>query len=170
MRTEPTNQTTNRTTTRSPSRGSGLASTLLRRTLQMIAVVQLGLGGSFLLFPAGTARLFGLPPAPAWTGWLFAMMAARFLGYGVGMLAAARQPQRHRLWLRTMLLIQAVDWAATLIYLARHDVTLGQVTTAAFLPPIFMTALGMVLRRTAAATDSDHDEDLDRPVAREAAA
>ena len=95
-----------------PAQGSPTptaAKPLLRITLYVIAVFQFVLGAAFLANPAGTARLLGLPPAPGWTGWLFAMMAVRFLGYGVGMLAAARDPRRHLLWIDTMIAIQAVD-------------------------------------------------------------
>ncbi len=62
----------------------------LRVTLYTIAAFQLVLGAAFLVSPRGTAGSFGLPAAPGWTGWLFAMMAARFLGYGWGMIVAAR--------------------------------------------------------------------------------
>lgn len=40
-----------------------------------------------------------------------------------------------------MIRIQAIDWLATLVYLAKDDVTLGQVTTAAFVPVLFVIAL-----------------------------
>lgn len=129
------------------SQHSRVLPTWVTTVLYAIAVIQLGLGLAFLVAPAGTAGLLDLAAAPAWTGWLFAMMAARFLGYGVGVLAAARRPAEHLLWLRTMLVIQAVDWVATLAYLGRGDVTLGQVTTAAFLPPLFIAALAVAIRR-----------------------
>lgn len=117
----------------------------LRVTLYVIAFFQFVLGAAFLAAPGGTAQVLGLPTAPAWTAWLFAMMAARFLGYGVGMVAAARDPRRHLLWIDTMIAIQVIDWLATIGYLARGDVTLGQVTTAAVLPVLFVGVL--VVRR-----------------------
>ncbi len=40
-----------------------------------------------------------------------------------------------------MIGIQAIDWLATLVYLAKDDVTLGQVTTAAFVPVLFVITL-----------------------------
>ena len=117
------------------------AATPLRLTLYVIAFFQLALGAAFLVAPGGTAAALGLAPAPGWTAWLFAMMAARFLGYGVGMLAAARDPQRHRLWIRTMIAVQLVDWVATVGHLVAGEVTLRQVTTAAFLPLVFVAIL-----------------------------
>lgn len=114
---------------------------LLVFVLRFVAVVQWILGVGFLLAPAGIATLLGLAPAPTWTAWLFAMMAARFLGFGYGMWLAARDPERHRHWIGTMVAIQAIDWLATLYYLAVGAVTLGQVTTAAFFPVVFIVVL-----------------------------
>lgn len=118
----------------------------LRLTLLVIAFFQFVLGAAFLLAPGPTAAALGLPAAPDWTGWLFAMMAVRFLGYGVGMLAAARDPQRHRLWIATMIAVQCVDWVATVGHLAAGSVTLSQVSTAAVLPVVFVVALGWTRR------------------------
>jgi hypothetical protein len=114
----------------------------LRVTLIVIGAFQLVLGALFLAAPAGAAQLFGLhPAAPPWVNWLFAMMAARFLGYAYGMFAAARAPRVHVGWIDTMIVIQAVDWIATLGYLAAGDVSLRQVSTAAFAPVFFIGAL-----------------------------
>ncbi len=114
---------------------------LMVLVLRFVAVVQWLLGIGFLLAPAGMATLLGLAPAPTWTAWLFAMMAARFLGFGYGMWLAARDPQRHVHWIGAMIVIQAIDWLATLYYLAVGAVTLGQVTTAAFFPVVFIVVL-----------------------------
>ena len=114
----------------------------LRATLITVGVFQLVFGVVFLAAPRATASLLGLTPAaPAWVNWLLAMMAARFLGYAYGMFIAARDPQRHRAWIDTMIVIQAVDWTATLAYLITGDLTLRQVTTASFMPALFIAAL-----------------------------
>lgn len=114
----------------------------LRITLITIGIFQLVLGVLFLAAPRGTASLLGLAPAaPAWANWLFAMMGARFLGYAYGMFVAARDPQQHRTWIDTMIVIQAIDWITTLTYLTTGDVTLRQVTTASFMPALFIAAL-----------------------------
>ncbi|GEL94088.1 hypothetical protein [Cellulomonas composti] len=114
----------------------------LRITLILVAIFQLALGIMFLVAPRATADLFGLgPDAPAWVHWLFAMMAARFLGYAYGMLVAARDPLGSTSWINSMIGIQVVDWIATVVFLGRGDVTLQQVTTAAFMPVLFVAAL-----------------------------
>lgn len=114
----------------------------LKITLAAIGVVQLGLGLAFLVAPGPAAVVLGLEPAaPGWVDWLFAMMAARFVGFAFGMFRAARDPERSVGWIDAMIGVQAIDWVATVAYLAAGDVTLGQVTTASFLPVVFIGAL-----------------------------
>jgi 4-hydroxybenzoate polyprenyltransferase len=132
------------TTTHTPDEGRSAerATRPLRITLRVIATAQLALGAMFLFAPTPAAAALGLQPAaPTWANWLFAMMAARFLGYAVGMLAAARAPDRHISWINTMIGIQAVDWLATVSYMAAGHLTLRQVSTASFLPVLFIAAL-----------------------------
>ena len=124
-----------------PTTSLSPASRRLPSTLRFIALVQLLLGLPFLLDPAATARLLGLSPAPGWANWMFGMMAARFLGYAAGLELAARNPRGHASMITTMILIQAVDWIVTLLHLAQGDVTLRQVSTAAFFPVLFIALL-----------------------------
>jgi hypothetical protein len=114
----------------------------LRISLVVIAISQLVLGLAFLLAPGPFETLLNLTPAaPAWADWLIAMLGARFLGYAVGMFVAARDPQRHQAWIATMIGIQAVDWAATMAYVVRGQLTFAQVGPAAVLPVFFVAAL-----------------------------
>jgi hypothetical protein len=114
----------------------------LRYALRFIGVVQLVLGAGFIAAPYRVASAFGLAPAqPRGVNWLFVMMGGRFIGYGIGMFIAARNPHAHRAWIGTMILIQVIDWIGTLGYLIVGDVTLRNVTTAAVLPPLFIAAL-----------------------------
>lgn len=73
--------------------------------------------------------------------WLFAMMGARFLGYAYGMAVAARDPEGAVPWIDSMIAIQAVDWVATVLALSTGDVGLRQVSTAAFVPLVFIVVL-----------------------------
>jgi len=114
---------------------------LLSFTLWFTAIVQCLLGVAFLVAPGQTSQMFGLSAAPGWTHWLFGMMAARFLGFGYGMALAARNPLANLSWIRAMIVIQAIDWIVTLYYLMAGAVTLAQVTTASFLPAIFVVLL-----------------------------
>lgn len=126
----------------------------LRLTLITIGIFQLVLGGFFLVTPSGSAALLGLgDAAPPWASWLLAMMAARFFGYAYGMFAAARAPRTHLTWINTMIGIQMIDWVATIVYLSSGDLSLRQVSTAAFMPVLFVAALAWFhpRRRTARA-------------------
>jgi hypothetical protein len=114
----------------------------LKLTLAVIGTFQLVLGLVFLVAPARACAALGLTPAaPGWVNWLFAMMAARFLGYAYGMFVAARQPERATAWIGTMIVIQTIDWVATIAHLVAGDVTLRQVTTASLMPALFVGAL-----------------------------
>ncbi len=113
----------------------------LRFTLRFIAVVQVVLGLGFLFAPEGMATALGLAATPGWANWMFGMMAARFLGYGYGLFVAAQDPGAHLPWLRSMLVIQLIDWVVTVKYLLAGAVTLAQVNTASFLPLVFVALL-----------------------------
>jgi hypothetical protein len=114
----------------------------LKLTLYVIGSFQLILGLAFLAAPEPVARQLGFEPAaPAWANWLLAMMAARFLGYAYGLFWSARHPDGAGPWIDTMIAIQAIDWIATLTYLYRGEVTLRQVSTASFMPVVFIAAL-----------------------------
>jgi hypothetical protein len=122
---------------------------ILKLTLYLIAAFQLGLGVLFLL-PGVFADLMGLEQAPPWTAWLFAMFGARAMGFGYGMVLAARDPFGNRSWIVAMVAVQGIDWLATLVYLATGAVTLAQVTTAAFVPLLFIFVLARHLFATPA--------------------
>jgi hypothetical protein len=51
-------------------------------------------------------------------------------------------PRRHIVWIQAMIGIQAIDWIETIAYLVTGAVTITQVTTAAFLPVVFIVILG----------------------------
>jgi hypothetical protein len=125
----------------SQSTGQMNTSRSLTITLYAIALVQLVLGIAFLVAPQTAAHMLGLSPAPEWTSWLFGMMAARFLGYGYGMIVATRDTAAASSWITAMIGIQAIDWLVTVVYLSTGAVTLAQVSTASFLPLIFVVVL-----------------------------
>lgn len=115
---------------------------MLKFTLRFIGVVQLFFGLLFVLAPSKIAPALHLHPhQPAWVNWLFVMAGGRFLGYAYGMFVAARDPERNRSWIDSMIVVQSMDWFGTIGYLVAGDVSLRNVTTAAFLPPLFMAGL-----------------------------
>jgi hypothetical protein len=116
-----------------------------RYTIIAIAAIQFILGVVMITAPAQFAEFSGLAPAPAWTAWLFAMFGARCLGFAFGMVLALRDPAANRGWLQAMLGVQAIDWLATIGYVAAGTVTISQVKTAAVAPLIFVAVLTAVL-------------------------
>jgi hypothetical protein len=113
---------------------------MLRRILIFIGIVQIVLGLAFLI-PDGFQRAIGLETAPGWVNWILVMFGSRALGFGYGMFRAAADPVRNREWIMAMIGIQAIDWVGTIGYLVSGSVTLTQVTTAAFLPVVFVAVL-----------------------------
>jgi hypothetical protein len=114
----------------------------LRFMLRFIGVVQLFFGVLFTVAPAAAATVFHLhPSAPSWVNWLFIMMGARFLGYGVGMFVAARDPIANVAWINTMIVIQIADWLSTIGYLLAHAMPFSSVAPAAVLPVVFVGGL-----------------------------
>jgi hypothetical protein len=57
------------------------------------------------------------------------------------MLLAARDPERNESWINTMIGIQLIDWISTLAVLVTGTLALRNVTSAVFLPPLFIAAL-----------------------------
>ncbi len=118
-----------------------VSSSTLRYTLGFIGVVQLILGLIFIFLPTQFAAILGLADTPPWTLWMFSMFGARALGFAYGMFLAMRDPAQHSGWIRSMIAVQAIDWIATAYFLMNGSVTLMQVSTAAFLPIIFIAVL-----------------------------
>lgn len=123
--------------------------TIARGVIVLILIVQLVLGVVFTFAPQAFAHALGLPPAPAWTDWMFAQFGARALGFAYGMRLALRDPRANAGWLRAMVLVQAIDWLGTLAALFAGKVTWLQTSTAPFLPVLFVVVLVRELRRQA---------------------
>lgn len=123
-----------------------------RATIILIALVQIALGVIFTLSPGMFPAIMGLPAAPAWTDWIFAQFGARALGFAFGMLLALRDTRRYASWIAAMIGVQAIDWIATILAVTAGKVTLAQVTTAAFLPILFIAVLTVELRRQRASS------------------
>src|SRR5262249_48576028 len=103
---------------------------LLQGTALVIAAVQFILGLAYLFAPAPFQATLGLTHLPAWAGWPFGLLGARFLALGLGMLLVARNPAANRGWIQAMIFVQAVDWLVVMTVLLQGVVTLSQVATA----------------------------------------
>jgi hypothetical protein len=123
-----------------------------KATIVLIAMVQIALGVIFTLSPGTFPAVMDLPAAPAWTDWIFAQFGARALGFAFGMLLALRDTRRYASWIAAMIGVQAIDWIATILAVTAGKVTLAQVSTAAFLPILFIAVLAAELRRQRASS------------------
>ena len=119
----------------------------LRATLIVIGVIQILFGAMLLVTPATLPALLHLQPAaPDWVNYVLAMSAARIIGYGIGMFVAARAPWRHRVWIDTMIAIQAIDFIATAGYLAGGVLSVRYVGAALVAPLVWIAVLGRARR------------------------
>jgi len=122
---------------------------ILRITLGVIAAFQAGFGILFLIAPSVYPHLVGLAPVPAWAPWIFALFSARALGFAAGMVFAIRDPFRYRSWIAVMIGVQAIDWIVTMVFVLQGILTLAQVSTAGFMPIVFIVALALTFPRAA---------------------
>ncbi|MDE2578088.1 MAG: hypothetical protein KGL46_04725 [Hyphomicrobiales bacterium] len=118
-----------------------------RGTIVLIMIVQVMLGLVFVITPHSFPSMMGLPPAPGWTDWIFAQFGARALGFAYGMFVALRDLRRHAHWLTAMIIVQVIDWIGTALALYAGSVNLAQVSTAPFLPILFIIVLAQELAR-----------------------
>jgi hypothetical protein len=83
--------------------------------IKLIASVQLLLGILYLAAPQWLLAQMGHSVPPPDLFYPLAMLAARFIAYGIGLWIASREPERHALWFRLMALIQVIDLAAGVV-------------------------------------------------------
>jgi hypothetical protein len=118
----------------------------LKIVLWIVALSQFVLGALTLFLPLQFAGWMGLPTPPAADGYLLAMLGARFVGYGLGLVWLARQPLPDRFWVRNMALIQLLDLAAGLVYVAAALVPLAAAVFPMFNAALFATLLWVFSR------------------------
>ena len=88
----------------------------LKAFLVIVGIVQLVLGTAYLFAPQSFLAAMGHSATAADINYPLGMLAARFLAYGIGLLAMARAPQRHGFWIVNMVFIQIVDLAVGMFY------------------------------------------------------
>ena len=84
--------------------------------LRVVGGIQILLGVLYLVAPAFVLQQMGHSNPEKDIYYPLAMLAARFIAYGVALIYIAREPAQHRLWLSIMVLIQCIDLAAGLYY------------------------------------------------------
>lgn len=112
----------------------------LQVLLIIIGVVQLVLGVLYLFAPQAMMGWMGLTFPPADAGYMFGMLAARLIAYGLGMFWCARNPEQNIFWINNMILIQAIDLAVGIYYTATGVV---DISSSGF--PMFNATLFIIL-------------------------
>jgi len=93
--------------------------------LRVVGMIQLVLGILYLFVPGTVLSAMGhtLPAADIY--YPLAMLAARFIAYGVVLIYISNTATQNRLWIDSMILIQVIDLAAGAFYTAVGTVPLA---------------------------------------------
>lgn len=117
---------------------------------RIVGLSQIVLAALYFAAPGWFVAWQGLtPPAPD-AGYPLAMLAARFLVYGIGMFVIARAPEKHLFWARGMVAIQLLDLAAGAGYVAAGIVAPAAAALPMVNAALFAAALYLTLGRRAA--------------------
>ena len=112
----------------------------------IIGVSQLVLGALYLFCPQAFIAWQGLSEIGRDINYPLAMLAARFLVYGVGMFVIASDPARYRIWADGMIAIQMIDLAAGLYYTGTGVVHMADSAVPMFNAALFTIGLAFLRR------------------------
>ena len=121
--------------------------TYFKALCYLIGVVQLVLGALYLFAPQFFIAWQGLSEIGADIGYPLAMLAARFIVYGLGMFVIASDPVRYRIWADGMILIQVIDLAAGVFYTATGVVSIAHSGFPMFNAALFIIGLALLRRK-----------------------
>ena len=93
--------------------------------LRIVGVIQIVLGILYLFTPGFLLASMGHSIPPMDLDYPLAMLAARFIAYGIAFLLIAPNPGEYRLWINMMILIQGIDLSAGVFYTATGVVNLS---------------------------------------------
>ncbi len=84
--------------------------------LYVIGTIQITLGLFYLFAPDFFLKSIGHSVPPADLKYPLAMLASRFIAYGIAFFVIAKDPLKHILWLWFMILIQLIDLSGGIYY------------------------------------------------------
>ncbi|HFD31551.1 MAG TPA: hypothetical protein ENJ28_02395 [Gammaproteobacteria bacterium] len=84
--------------------------------LRLVGVIQIVLGVFYLFMPEFTLSSMGHSTPESDIFYPLAMLASRFIAYGIALIFIASDPVRNKLWIIFMALIQLIDLAAGIFY------------------------------------------------------
>jgi len=86
--------------------------------LRIVGVIQIVLGVLYLFVPGFFLHLMGYSAPEADIYYPLAMLAARFMAFGIALIYIANTPVQNKLWINILVLIQMIDLAAGIFYTA----------------------------------------------------
>jgi hypothetical protein len=93
--------------------------------LRIVGTIQIVLGILYLFAPRLLLSSMGHSVPPPDLDYPLAMLAARFIAYGLGFYIISPQPAQYRIWINLMVLIQCIDLGAGVFYTATGVVGLS---------------------------------------------
>lgn len=93
--------------------------------LYFVGIIQIVLGLFHLLAPEFFLKNTGHTIPEADIYYPLAMLAARFIGYGIALIYIAKKANEHILWIKFMILIQLIDLGAGIFYTMTDVVSLS---------------------------------------------
>jgi len=84
--------------------------------LYVVGAIQIILGIFYLFSPAFFLKSIGHTIPEADIFYPLAMLASRFLAYGIALIYIAKEPLKYILWIKFMILIQLIDLGAGVFY------------------------------------------------------
>ena len=93
--------------------------------LRLVGTIQIVLGIFYLFAPGLLLTSMGHSLPPPDLDYPLAMLAARFIAYGIAFFLIAPKPGEYRLWINMMILIQFIDLSAGVFYTATGIVSVS---------------------------------------------
>jgi hypothetical protein len=93
--------------------------------LRVVGMIQIVLGTFYMLAPNIILQFMGHTLPNDDLHYPLAMLASRFVAYGIALLFISANPQQHRLWIYVMVLIQVMDLGAGAFYTSVGTVDLA---------------------------------------------
>ncbi len=84
--------------------------------LRIVGIIQIVLGVFYLFAPAFFLHAMGHSVPEADIHYPLAMLAARFIAFGIALIYVSTTPVQHKLLINIMVLIQLIDLAAGIFY------------------------------------------------------
>lgn len=112
----------------------------LKVTMIVYAVIGIVFGLGYIFVPRQLAAMFGHEAVPALAATLAAALGASFVSACIFLIIAARDPLKHILWVKYVIVFAILMLAAESYSVILGHITLGQALTAIIIHAVFAAA------------------------------